>query len=73
LAGLSRIVNVKKFEINLEGKKRKRGRKGKGVAAGDGLNIECTAETYKFVESSPATEENADGKGKKKNKKKKKK
>ncbi len=39
LAGLSRIVNVKKFDMKI----------GKGSA----LNIACTAETYKFVEPQP--------------------
>lgn len=63
LAGMSRIVNVKKFEINIGGKKLK---KNKDVP-GDGLGIECTVETYKFVEPQPVKEE--EGKGKKKKKK----
>jgi type IV pilus assembly protein PilO len=53
LAGMSRIVNVKKFDMKIPDK-------------GSGLNIACTAETYKFVEPKPAKE----GKGKKKKKKK---
>jgi type IV pilus assembly protein PilO len=64
LAGMPRIVNVKKFDINIEQKKRK------GAVAGDGLSIVCTAETYKFVEPQP--EKETDGKGKKNKKKNKK-
>lgn len=63
LAGMSRIVNVKKFDIKLPQK----GKKGEAVPEG-ALTIECTAETYKFVESPPVKED--DGKGKKKKKKK---
>lgn len=55
LAGMSRIVNVKKFDMKIPD-------------AGSDLNIACTAETYKFVESPPETAE--EGKGKKKKKKK---
>lgn len=40
LAGMSRIVNVKEFEMT-----------SKDVMSTN-LNIDCTAETYKFIESS---------------------
>lgn len=49
LAGMSRIVNVKNFDM----KSRK----------GASLSISCMAETYKFIESTP--EKKANGKGKK--------
>lgn len=41
LAGMARIVNVKKFDMQIP----------KG---GSSLTIACTAETYKFVETQPA-------------------
>ncbi len=50
LAGMSRIVNVKKFDMQ--------------IAKGSDLKIACTAETYKFVEPKPETADA--GKGKKK-------
>jgi type IV pilus assembly protein PilO len=53
LAGMSRIVNVKEFDMK--------------IAKDASLNIACKAETYKFVEPQPATEKK--GKGKKKKKK----
>jgi len=62
LAGLSRIVNVKKFDIQIP-----KGGKNEAVP-GSELTIACTAETYKFVESPPPAKE-ADGKGKKRKKK----
>ncbi|MBC2716768.1 MAG: type 4a pilus biogenesis protein PilO [Desulfobacteraceae bacterium] len=64
LAGMSRIVNIKKFDIQISQKGKK------GSVPGSGLNIACTAETYKFVESPPpASDDDAKGKGKKKKKK----
>jgi type IV pilus assembly protein PilO len=51
LAGMSRIVNVKKFDMK--------------IVKGSALNIACTAETYKFVEPQPV-KENGKGKKKKK-------
>ena len=58
LAGMSRIVNVKKFDIKIP-------------KEGADLNIACTAETYKFVKSQPETvEAGKDKKDKKKTKKK---
>ncbi|RJP96110.1 MAG: protein PilO [Desulfobacteraceae bacterium] len=79
LAGMPRIVNINKFEINSDAKSIKskvtiKG-KGKGKAGSEEegtLFISCTAETYKFVEVMPeATEEDAKGKkGKKSNAKK---
>ena len=52
LAGMSRIVNVKKFDMKID--------------KGSALNIACTAETYKFVEPQPAKEEGKGKKKKKK-------
>lgn len=61
LAGMPRIVNIKKFDIQIP-------KKGKNeVVPGSELTIACTAETYKFVES-PSPVKEADGKGKKKKK-----
>jgi len=54
LAGMSRIVNVKKFDMK--------------IAEGVALQIACTAETYKFVEPQPVEEEGK-GKKKRKKKK----
>ena len=64
LAGMSRIVNVKKFDVQFPKQKGKN-----QPATGNELVIACTAETYKFVETPPAKEED-DGKGNKKKKKK---
>lgn len=56
LAGMARIVNIKKFDMQLP-------------KQGSALSISCTAETYKFVE--PKAEEKAEkGKSPKKSKKK---
>lgn len=44
LAGMARIVNVKKFDMQLP-------------KEGSGLTIACTAETYKFVEPQPEKED----------------
>ncbi len=52
LAGMSRIVNVKKFDMK--------------IAKNSVLNIACTAETYKFVGPQPA--EAKKGKANKRNK-----
>jgi type IV pilus assembly protein PilO len=54
LAGMARIVNVKKFDMQIP-------------KEGSALTIACTAETYKFVETQPPVVD--DGKGKKKQKK----
>jgi type IV pilus assembly protein PilO len=48
LAGMSRIVNVKHFQMDLKN------------PSSAGLTIDCTAETYKFIESA----EKGDGKNK---------
>ncbi|RLB81483.1 MAG: protein PilO [Deltaproteobacteria bacterium] len=64
LAGMSRIVNVKKFDIQ----QFKKGRVYVGNSQSENVKIACTIETYKFVESQPNVAE----KGKDKRKKKKK-
>jgi type IV pilus assembly protein PilO len=69
LAGMSRIVNINKFEMNAPGGKTqnkvKRQSKGKAEGAAEGdLSISCTAETYKFVEFVPEVKKE-DAKGKK--------
>lgn len=69
LAGMSRIVNINKFEMTAPGGKTKSKvkvqAKGKtGGAAGGDLSISCTAETYKFVEFVPEVKKE-DAKGKK--------
>ncbi len=53
LAGMSRIVNVKEFEIASED------------PLSTELNIDCTAETYKFIESSGEDKDNKDKKKRK--------
>lgn len=71
LAGMSRIVNINKFEMTADAKKAKRSVKVKGKAGGAGegdLFISCIAETYKFVEFVPDAKKE-DAKGKKKGKK----
>ena len=52
LAGMPRIVNVKKFEME--------------IVKGSALNIACTAETYKFMEPQPVKEDGKGKKKKKK-------
>jgi type IV pilus assembly protein PilO len=60
LAGMSRIVNVKLFDMQFP------------RAGSSTLEIACKAETYKFVEPKPEDDEEEEtGKGKKKKKKKK--
>ena len=60
LSGMSRIVNVKEFELQ-----------SKDLLSTT-LAIDCTAETYKFIESSGQKAAGEDGAGKKKSKKKRK-
>ena len=52
LAGMPRIVNVKKFDMK--------------IVKGSALNIACTAETYKFMEPQPVKEDGKGKKKKKK-------
>jgi type IV pilus assembly protein PilO len=88
VAGMSRIVNIKSFEMKPAGsgkaakggtspfgavkKARDIGKKGKSPATvqsvASELSITCTAETYKFVEAPPPSEEK-EKKGKDKGKK----
>jgi type IV pilus assembly protein PilO len=85
LAGMPRIVNINKFEINSgsgnvkskskikgKGKGKGKGKKKAGSEEEGNLFISCTAETYKFVEFTPdAIKEDDKGKKGKKAKEKK--
>ena len=54
LAGMSRIVNINRFEMKTGSSKAKKKAMGKSGSAAQGdLFISCKAETYKFVEFTP--------------------